>query len=646
MPASVAAPREAGQGGSTDLRLLPPWDVPASVHPLAAAVRPEKDVAKAAMEAALSRIRQASDPNAMETPAEEAPADDDQQKGLGRLVAYRQYPSSFLSSAAPPAADLLPEDYYTGPGDKPLPVSLYLDAEEVSAPLRPLLADRSAKVRAAAMRAAADWQLAPMADAIAKLLESPPDAPAQAARSRPAEAAGGELVEAARDELVEAAWALAAIQGRQPVAAIAKAWQDQKDFDTRVRWACLLRLLGSRAGQADIDRAVALRAGRQFRLKFMESSRGAQTYRPMYDTTYSPSMPAEVMAELMRFRRADRGTSIRQSLLPWQAALELAAPDLLALDDARFPGEQGPPGSDAAATRPASPATQPGAGPATKPTTQTAPAPAPASRPTLATLDLAGLYIDSLGRLQAQLPKDNSLPLDSLCQPVMGRPHLFARLCVAEQQLEPLLLVQFADQAANLIDLRDKWAAWWLANKDKGRDQWWRQALAQAVEELGHANWWHRARAVRRLARLTGQAVTPPNVFDLPQWDKLRTQWRQRLQRDPSASPRAWLLKAGAEAAVLPPGAEKQAGDDAACLAALVKLAGVAQQPLAEAALLQLQTWPDPDGLVRLSITWQHSPRRDLAAWARTHLATLTGKARFAYVPEDLASSAGVDKPR
>jgi hypothetical protein len=194
-----------------------------------------------------------------------------------------------------------------------------------------------------------------------------------------------------------------------------------------------------------------------------------------------------------------------------------------------------------------------------------------------------------------------------------GHPDLFSRLCVVEDALEPYFFVQFADQSKDLQDLKAKWSAWWSANKGKAPEQWWRQAADQAAEELTHADWWHRMRAARRLTRLTGQAAIPPAVFDTGGWKAPQAAWRKKLQGD--SSPRLWLLAEGVRAGVLPAGAEAHAADDAACLADLVKLAGFGPDPLAEAAMLQIQQHAPRDAVLKLANSWKHSPRRALAYW-------------------------------
>jgi hypothetical protein len=65
---------------------------------------------------------------------------------------------------------------------------------------------------------------------------------------------------------------------------------------------------------------------------------------------------------------------------------------------------------------------------------------------------------------------------------------------------------------------------------------------------------------------------------------------------------------------VLSAGAEAHATDDSAYLADLVKLAGFAPDPLAEAAMLQMVRAPR-EAVFKLADSWKHSPRRGLAFW-------------------------------
>ena len=100
------------------------------------------------------------------------------------------------------------------------------------------------------------------------------------------------------------------------------------------------------------------------------------------------------------------------------------------------------------------------------------------------------------------------------------------------------------------------------------------------------------------------------------------------------------LLKQAAADGALPKGIDPvRAGPDEV-LRALVHAVGFGPAPLAEAALVQLETWKQPDGLVRASVAWMRSPRPGLASWAGRRLEELTGKRRIFYTEADLPAPA------
>jgi hypothetical protein len=499
------------------------------------------------------------------------------------------------------------ESHYTNPpwgnSGALFQARIYLDGQTIAKDVLPLLDDPSTRVRIAGMRLAAYWQAGLLYDRIARLLSAP------------------------GLECIEAAWALVALRDSKAADTLAGAWKEQKDFDLRVRLACVLRMIGSDAGLADIERAISLRTIRQLRLKFIEADAGQR------GEGWSP----------YQWVPGASNASVRAVLVPWESALTLAAPDLLTKAARRFPvgrltavsadlktsggephgadqqadagvglpvGAVGPSKTERVGNQTSVDKTSTSGSAGTSQPTTTAAPPA---------MDLSGLYIDDGGRLgAADSPEDNRLPIEPLAcsyAAMMEHVDLFSRLCWAEQGLEPYFFVQFADRSKDLQDLKARWSAWWLANKGKAPEQWWRQAADQAVEELTHADWWHRMRAARRLTRLTGQAVVPPNkVFDLGGWKALQGTWRGKLKGD-SSSPRLWLLTAGVRAGVLPAGAEAHAADDAAYLADLVKLAGFAPDALAEAAMLQMQQHAPKEAVLKLANSWKHSPRRALAYW-------------------------------
>lgn len=472
-----------------------------------------------------------------------------------------------------------PELYYAGGAcTEDWFVPVYLKADDLVAQVRPLLANEQSSVRVEAMRAAARWRLTALGDELANHLANP---------------------KSDTSETIEAAWALAILRGLPAVEPITQAYQRQGDFSTRVRLACLLRLLGSEAGRADIDRAVSLRTIRQFRLKFLNTTEPSNRY-PL--SIHHRPIPARA------------SVPISERMLPWLFPLEYAANDLIEQADGLFPLPPGGPRS----------AMNDKAGPE-------------AGREPLS---LARLHMETGLRLAVPgvAEKTIYLPLPELAADVYEAP-LFAWLPRGEQDLEPHFLVQFSAQAGTPAELLGKWQAWWQANQGQSREQWWRQAAGLAADDLTSPKWWNRMLAARRLVRLTGLEVAAPGAFDLPAWQRLQSQWRQWLADRQGVRPRAWLLTAGVEAGLLPEGAQSHAADDAAWLADLVTLAGFAAPPLSEAAMLQLQAWPDEEQLARASLPWQHSPRPALAQWTQRSLAQLTGKARLIYTEADLPAA-------
>jgi HEAT repeat protein len=526
--------------------------------------------------------------------------------------------------------------YLAGPPSK-FPVRAYLSAEEIASALKPMLTDTAVGKRRLAMKAAADWLVEPLAGLIEERLS------------------------AEGDEGLEAAWALAMIKGPAAAEAVAKAHAAATDFTRRVRLACLLRMLGDPRGLADIDRAIALYHIRQFRLKFIEarmhylaeySDEGGRG-RFESGSPWRSSGSYDGETQLESDQPVPRKISPRQRLLPWQEAIQLAAGDLLA--------EEGPAPLPASAPAPASgPTPAPASAPADALGPTTTPASAPADAPAntaalrvaMRRIDLSDLTLDNNGRLVSQ-SIDCDLPVGKLAvEPDVEL--TFARLHAAEQDLEPLCYVQFADQSASPVELLAKWQAWWRANKDQGRQSWWRQAVVQAAAELTSPKWFNRMVAARRLMRLTGRPVALPNPFDLPAWKNLRQQWNQWLDTPAANDLRLCLTQSGqaagaGEAGVSPaapsgageagvsPAAPSGAGDDpdAAWLDTLVRLAGSGKHPVSGAALLQLAAWPDRRQLARHCLTWQRCPLPELRKWARARLTPPAGPQRVYYDDAD-----------
>lgn len=616
-PAPTSSPAAASAPSSQlMLSVLPPWGRAAPLEFPA-----DSPAAMTGREIARDILRERIEPPADRRQSREFNPDypDEYLIRQGAYYGREEYPQR-LRTRDPQSVEGV---YLAGPQSK-FPVRAYLSPDEIASALKPLLTDKAVGKRCLAMKAAADWLVEPLAGLIEERLS------------------------AEGDEGIEAAWALAMIKGPAAAEAVAKAHAAATDFTRRVRLACLLRMLGDPRGLADIDRAIALYHIRQFRLKFIEARMrylaeysdegGGGRFRSSSRSPFdSGSYDGETQVE--SDLPVPKKISPRQRLMPWQVAIQLAAGDLLA--------EEGP--APLPASAPAS-APAPSSGPTTTPASASATAPASAAAPRLAMrrIDLSDLTLAGGGRLVSQ-SIDCDLPVGKLA--VESDTELtFARLHAAEQDLEPLCYVQFADQSANHVELLAKWQAWWQANKDRGRQSWWRQAVVQAAGELTSPKWFNRLLAARRLMRLTGRPVAPPNPFDLPAWKALQEQWNQWLGTPAANDLRLCLTQSGqaagvSEAGVSPaapagtteagvsPAAPSGADDDpdAAWLDTLVRLAGSGKHPVSGAAMLQLAAWPDRRQLARHCLTWQRSSLPELRKWARARLTPPAGPQRVYY---------------
>ncbi len=466
-----------------------------------------------------------------------------------------------------------PEDYYMlTPGYKRENNAQFAGemSEEDTADLRDELLAGELVWRIWALRNAVDLQAHSLGDDIAGLL--------------------GE-----EELVIEAAWSLAMLRGTDAIGPIEAAYNQQTDFSTRVRLACLLRLLGSDAGQAAVDRAVELWTTRRFRLIFTEGVlRGMISYQyGGYGYVRGPD-------------------PLATRLVPWRAALEHAAGDLLAEAEAKFtlPGGDNREPSDASIERNA--------------------------RYYQGMLPLTALRLS----LQVDDITSHGLPIRPLVM-LGGERQTFASQCETEQHLEPYLLVQFADRSGNFLAMDDQWQQWWEANGEKSRDQWWRQAVGQAAEELTHERWWHRCRALRRLERLTGRVVASPALFDMDGWRALQLQWNAWRQANEGDTQNACLIREGMAAGLLSESALLELGSAEAVRGHLVKLAGWGSGPLAEAALLRLETLDcSDDELLRSALVWQECPKLALAHWVRSQAAAVTGRQLLRYTADDLPAAA------
>jgi HEAT repeat protein len=469
----------------------------------------------------------------------------------------------------------------------------HLGESAVAEALKPLFESKWPGTRIAAMRAAAAWWTPSLGDALMKRLREG-------------------VTEAER---VEAAWALAVLRGPEAAKAIDEARAKRHgftEFSERLRLACLLRALGSEAGRAEIDRAIELRAMRSLRARFIEP-RGAAAAA----NGYRPRSAGEAFGDSDDLMGRDNDDYIgadplRSKLEPWSPALRLGAADLMRDDDARK---------------------------SVKPNDASEYAP---RRPQIGKrITPPNIVMLASGKMAAVGASPDAPPISSLVVENLAAAHMllgddgtssprFMLMMEAEQMLEPYYFVQFADTAADTMDLRNKWESWWNDNRGKPREQWMRQALTQATAELTHANWWHRLRAARRIMRLTGAKIAPPNPFDLPAWKALQSQWAARATDGVTTI----LLNHAMEAKVI--ATVPDAADRAALLKALVHIGGHAPAHLSEAALLHLHAWPDDDAMLRAALAWQHSPRRELLEWTQDRMRERGGQRRAVYVEGDL----------
>ena len=567
------------------LILLPPWITPLDDRELPI-VLGGREVAEDRLRRALSELQQEEDRQEEEF-FRAYISSDERLSHLSAEVSY-SYDGPYFPSASlqPPSLGRIRLAAMLTSISLALP-SAYLPEEWIAQQFRPLLSDEDKQTRIRAIRMAGRHLIESLTEDLALFLDS--DDP---------------------DEVLEAAKALASMHTEPSVQHIKAAYDTQQDFNLRVQLACLLQQSGSDAPNPDIERAIPLYTIRSFRLKFIRREPKSVSYRSS--------------SQLTRHRRSsvsypgvpdESPSTVLDRTLPWIDALRAAVPRQLQAVDDRFP----------------------------LPLHQSQHPPQPAV-PVAVSSDLSGLHFQH-GALEAPHLIGNNLPLAKLATGTGWDVPLFAELCAAEQDLEPHFYVQFADQSENLLQLRDHWLTWWQANKDQPREIWWQQGLRQAVAELTHQNWWHRMRAARRLMRLTGKLVVPPNAFDLPAWQRLQQQWQQLLEQNEKLTPAQWLFAEAVQAGLLGPKTKELPDDAPARLNALISLASSAPYPLSETALLHLETWPDRLQLIQASLPWQRSPRRTLAFWAMDKLQKLTGHNRFIYTPADLPEPAATNSP-
>lgn len=498
-----------------------------------------------------------------------------------------------------------PFAFYLGHSDPDALAAIYLDRKTVILALGERLEDPSVPVRIRAMRTASRWQLPSLADAIDRRLKDATTA----------------------DEIVEAAWALAHMQGRQALASIRAARAELESFDARVSVASLLRLLGDSNGYEDIERAASLFIARRLRARALTlnapkaptGSSKRKRRRALISTIFGPDRSNDGPSvepdfeEMMMWREDARAAP---ASVPWGQVLSYAAVNELAARERRL--VMAPFTVEHAAWLAGSPSRR--------------------SRPSVA-VDLSGLHLGRAGWLVVPHGHGNRLPVRPLVTESRVDLPIMARLAAAEQALERLVFVQLADGVETLPELRDRWHEWWRDYREADPIEWWRQAVTGAIRELTHDRWWLRLRGASRLRRLTGRNLQVPAHHDLASWEGIQIEWQNWFGQTENQDPRRVLMAAVREAGMLED-FRGLAADEHFYLAGLVRLAGWARPPLSDAALLQLETWPDTDQLLRAALVWQHAPRRELAQWAKSRANQATGLRRIIYSSEDLDAAA------
>ncbi len=208
------------------------------------------------------------------------------------------------------------------------------------------------------------------------------------------------------------------------------------------------------------------------------------------------------------------------------------------------------------------------------------------------------------------------------------------RMVVLETNQETDFFVQFADQADSPRELMKLWQTWWTKNKDQSPNEWWRQAVGQATNELNDDRWWFRLRGAFRYERLTGRTLDLPAVLDREGWTELQL----AVQKDNKANQDKLPAEIVLSSAKQTTGAniDSVSTENATNLEKLVELAGWHEGVIATAALRQLNHWPNKTELLQAALRWQHSPKPELRQWIQSQVVDHANHAKLFYSKQDI----------
>ncbi len=473
-------------------------------------------------------------------------------------------PGAWFAAYGPDASLVSTEFTASEPWQSEVPIILGDDA--LTTALKPMIDDADPAVRRRALRTAGRWRVQGLADAIESRMNQ--DGPST----------------------IEAAWALAALKGKQAVPAITKAYQSARTFNQRVELAALLRLIGDPTDRPVLHQAVNLLVIQRLRGRAADDAPAAiqSGGGSIISAIFGGGEP-----DVQDIERGGDGEP-RWPLVPWFNAVALAERGPLRLRERQLAMQSRLPQSLTGKVE-------------LPPTPQQ---------------DLAGMYLGIDSELHAPAARALGLPLTPLTtfDPSSGKAPLFARLCAAEQALEPICYVQLAGKVQTLPELRAAWQAWWREHGQQSRQQWWRLALQQATADLTHEHWWIRLRrcataTAHRPRHHVAQRVRPrPVEASSAAVANMAERFRGRAAGHVHY-PRGNRSRCAA-------GRCAQQRHRAGAPRALVRLAGWGPRALSQAALLQLNMRQPTPTLLKTMRIWQFSPRIKLGQWVRERVDT------------------------
>jgi len=264
------------------------------------------------------------------------------------------------------------------------------------------------------------------------------------------------------------------------------------------------------------------------------------------------------------------------------------------------------------------------------------------TRPSLDTLMLTskGLIIRDMSHVDAQTQ------LHHLNRLQRNQP-LHSRLQSMERWLEPYFSVQFASKSNSPQDLLDHWQQWWEVSRDLTSEQWWHQALEQAVSELEDDRWWIRTQALGRLERLTGIQSPTASPWNQQDWnEQVVLHWQSWLDDHRQATRLEVLKSSIAQTDRL----EQDNGfalkdieiaslGDMDELPLLITMAGWGDPVQQQAALSMLIDWPNQQAFMQEALRWQHSSYAQLRDWIQGQVIPLADELKPSYQSSDLVFS-------